>query len=172
MKINIIGAGLSGLLCANMLRRHDVSIFEKQKELPNNHHAVLRFRTPEIGNILGINFKKVQMLKTYVPYSNIVADSLSYSRKVTGMYRSDRSIVAGTVTAERYIAPPDLIDQMSKNVDIKYGANYNFKDSKIPTISTIPMPLLMDILGYNKSHSIGFDYKPGTVLIGTVQDCL
>ena len=171
MKINIIGAGLSGLLCANMLRRHDVSIFEKQKELPNNHHAVLRFRTPEIGNILGINFKKVQMLKTYVPYSNIVADSLSYSRKVTGMYRSDRSIVAGTVTAERYIAPPDLIDQMSKNVDIKYGANYNFKDSKIPTISTIPMPLLMDILGYNKSHSIGFDYKPGTVLIGTVQDC-
>src|ERR1700751_3311499 len=118
MKIHIIGAGMSGLLAANMLRRHDVTVIEKQKELPNNHHAVLRFRTPEVGSILGIPFKKVNMIKTYMPNMNVVADSLSYSRKVTGKFLSNRSIIDGTVIAERYIAPPDLIPQMAKDVKI------------------------------------------------------
>jgi 2-polyprenyl-6-methoxyphenol hydroxylase-like FAD-dependent oxidoreductase len=36
MKITIIGAGMAGLLAANMLRNHEVSIIEAQKELPNN----------------------------------------------------------------------------------------------------------------------------------------
>lgn len=171
MKINIIGAGMSGLLAANMLRRHDVSIYEKQSDLPNNHHAVLRFRTPEVGNILGIPFKKVNMIKTYVPYKNPVADSISYSRKCTGRYLSDRSIIAGTVIEERYIAPSYLIKEMAEDVDIEYNTDYNFKDSKLPTISTIPMPILMDILGYDYAHNIGFMNIPGVVYSGTVQDC-
>jgi hypothetical protein len=171
MRINIIGAGMSVLLAANMLRRHDIALFERQENLPNNHHAVLRFRTPNVGDVLGIQFKKVNMIKTYVPYSNIAADSLSYSRKCTGVYRSDRSIIAGTVIEERYVAPLDLIEQMSKNVDIKYGSDYNFKDSKTPCISTIPMPILMDMLEYDSAHNIGFDYKPGKVLTGRIGDC-
>jgi hypothetical protein len=167
MKINIIGAGLSGLLAANMLRRHDVTIIEKQKELPNNHHAVLRFRSPEIGNILGINFKKVNMIKTHVPYRNLVADSLSYSKKVSGMYLSDRSIIAGTISAERYIAPPDLIQQMAENVKINFDS-FQYTDT-IPHISTIPMPIMMGILGY--SEKISFKSVPGVVFTGTVLDC-
>jgi hypothetical protein len=170
MRINIIGAGLAGLLAANMLRRHDIIIFEKQHELPNNHHAVLRFRTPDIGHILGIPFKKVNMIKTHVEFRNIVADSLSYSRKCTGIYRSDRSIIAGTIQSERYIAPPNLIKQMVKNIDIKYGANYDPKEGKLfPVISTIPMPALMDILDY--PHEIDFTSRPGVVFTGTVLDC-
>jgi hypothetical protein len=169
MRINIVGAGMAGLLAANMLRRHDVAIYEKQEKLPNNHHAVLRFKTPNVGDVLGIQFKKVNMIKTYVPHSNIAADSISYSKKCTGIYRSDRSIIEGTIISERYIAPVDLIDQMSKNLNIKYGINYNFKDSMLPTISTIPMPLLMQLLNY--PHLILFNSLPGVVFSGTVSDC-
>jgi hypothetical protein len=169
MRINIVGAGMAGLLAANMLRRNDVAVFEKQEKLPNNHHSILRFRTPNVGDVLGIQFKKVQMIKTYVPYRNIVADSLSYSYKCTGEYRSDRSIIAGTVIEERYVAPPDLIERMSKNIDIKYDANYNFKDSKMPCISTIPMPILMDLLEYY--CDIGFDYCSGIVATAEIKDC-
>src|ERR1700751_6037938 len=136
MRINIIGAGMAGLLAANMLRRHEVTVIEKKDRLPNNHHAVLRFRTPQIGEILGIPFKKVNMIKTYVPAMNIAADSLSYSRKVTGKYLSDRSIIAGTVIDERYVAPSNLIEQMSKSINIHYSQTtfVNFA----PIISTIP----------------------------------
>jgi hypothetical protein len=170
MRINIIGAGMAGLLAANMLRRHDVVIYEKQTSLPNNHSAVLRFRTPNVGDILGIQFKKVNMMKTYVPYANIVADSISYSKKCIGTFSSDRSIIEGTMTSERYVAPPDLIDQMSKNVNIKYEINYNFIDSKIITISTIPMPILMDALEY-RSHDIKFNWFSGIVATATIKNC-
>lgn len=169
MRINIIGAGMAGLLAANMLRRYETTVYERQLVLPNNHHAVLRFRTPKVGDALGISFKKVQMLKSYVPFANIVADSLSYSRKCTGVYRSDRSIIDGTYMSERYIAPKDLIEQMSKNIDIKYGVDYSFADSKLPVISTIPMPVLMNILKY--PHKIEFNSIPGIVITGTILGC-
>jgi hypothetical protein len=170
MKINIIGAGMSGLLCANMLRRHEIIVYEKQPKLPNNHHAVLRFRTPEVGNILGIPFKKVNMIKTYIPFSNIVADSLSYSRKVTGQFLSDRSIIAGTVQAERWIAPSYLIRLMAENINVEYE-NINVYHPTYPIISTIPMPDLMNLLNYDPSHNIGFDYKPGIVFSAKILEC-
>jgi hypothetical protein len=169
MRINIIGAGMSGLLAANMLRRHDIFVFEKQSKLPNNHYAVLRFRTSNVGDVLGIQFKKVNMIKTHVEWSNIVADSLSYSKKCTGIYKSDRSIIEGTITSERYVAPPDLIEQMSKNINIKYGINYNFKDNNVPCISTIPMQILMNLLDYQ--HSISFNSKSGVILTGIIKNC-
>jgi NAD(P)-binding Rossmann-like domain len=173
MEIHVIGAGMSGLLAANILRRHRVTVLEKQKSLPNNHHAVLRFKTPEIGNRLGINFKKVNMIKTHQQFRNVVADSLSYSMKCTGKYLSDRSIIAGTVQEERYIAPPDLITQMADNVMICFDTDFqplkNKANIKIPVISTIPMPVLMALLEYE--HDIKFDSRPGVVFTGRVLDC-
>jgi hypothetical protein len=171
MKIDIVGSGMAGLLAANMLRRYDVTIYERQLVLPNNHSATLRFRTTKVGDALGISFKKVQMLKSYVPYANIVADSLSYSKKCTGVYRSDRSIIDGTYMAERYIAPKDLIEQMSHNVNIKYGVDYDFKkfNNISPTISTIPMPVLMNILKYPGKGF--FTSVPGIVITGTILGC-
>jgi NAD(P)-binding Rossmann-like domain len=170
MRINIVGAGMAGLLAANMLRRHDVIVYEKQKELPNNHSAVLRFKTPEVGEVLGIQFRKVNMVKTYIHYKNKVADSLSYSMKCTGEYRSDRSIIDGTIVSERYVAPPDLIEQMSKNIEIKYGIEYIFKEKNLPIISTIPMPILMRMLHYE--NDITFKSTPGVVATATIEDCL
>jgi hypothetical protein len=172
MEMHIIGAGMAGLLCSNMLRRHRVTVIEKQKILPNNHHAVLRFRSPEIGNLLGIPFKKVNMLKTYVPYyGNVVADSVSYSRKATGKFLSDRSIREGTVQAERWIAPPNLIEQMAENVLVSFQTEWKPRksDIQVPVISTIPMPALMAILEYE--HEINFDSIPGVVFTGRILDC-
>jgi NAD(P)-binding Rossmann-like domain len=171
MEIHVIGAGMAGLLAANILRRHRVTVLEKQKDLPNNHHAVLRFKSPEIGNLLGIPFKKVNMIKTYMPTMNVVADSLSYSKKVTGKYLSNRSIIEGTVTAERYIAPQNLIEQMAENVLISFMTEWTSRksDIKVPVISTIPMPILMAILEYE--HNIEFESRPGIVFTGRVHDC-
>lgn len=169
MKIDIIGAGMAGLLAANVLRRHNVHVYEAQDSLPNNHHATLRFRSPDVGNVLGLQFRKVNMIKTYVPYQNIAADSISYSKKVTGIYRSDRSIVEGTVIAERYIAPPDLIKQMAKSVEIKYGKAYDFKGKDRPIISTIPMPVLMKILKYK--NEVFFNNLVGIVGKAVIEYC-
>jgi NAD(P)-binding Rossmann-like domain len=173
-EIHIIGAGMSGLLAANILRRHRITVLEKHKTLPNNHHAVLRFKTPEIGNILGVPFKKVNMIKTHVTFRNLVADSLSYSKKCTGKYLSDRSIIAGTVQEERYIAPPNLVEQMAENVLVSCNTEWTPRihaQIPVPVISTIPMPILMDILGYDNGHNISFDYKPGIVFTGTILNC-
>lgn len=179
--MKIIGAGLAGLLAGNMLRHRDPQLIEAQKELPNNHSAVLRFRTSAIGDVLNIPFKKVTMIKTHVAGKNLVADALAYSFKNTGTYRSDRSIVAGTTTADRYIAPPDLIQRMAKRVQIDFNLNYDFcepqKDfdelglSWRPIISTIPMPVLMNILKYPLADKIKFTRTQGLNIRAKIENC-
>jgi hypothetical protein len=166
----IVGAGMAGLLAANMLKRYKPSVIEKAKSLPNNHSAVLRFRSTIVGDTLGIPFKKVNMIKTSLPWCNPVADALMYAYKNTGVRRSDRSIVAGLTAETRYIAPPDLIKQMSDSLDgiISYDSDFNFIEGD-DIISTIPMPHLMKVLGYN--NEIDFNWTEGATLRATIQDC-
>jgi hypothetical protein len=166
--INIVGAGLGGLLAANMLRHREPGITEQQGHLPNNHSAVLRFRTSQIGDILGIPFKKVKLIKCAAPWKNPVADALAYSFKNMGTSRSDRSIIAGLVTEDRYIAPSDLIQRMAHRVTILY--NEPFQPTMLsPVISTIPMPALMSILKY--AHRPDFKYISGVNIRATISDC-
>jgi hypothetical protein len=148
MSISIVGAGLSGLLAGNMLRHHNPTIVEAQKALPNNHSAVLRFKTAIIGDVLGIPFRKVTVLKSVIPWMNPVADALAYSYKNSGEYRSDRSIVSGNEVAERYISPPDLILRMAEHLTMLYNTKLNNKLTRLPIISTIAMPVLMKLLKY------------------------
>jgi hypothetical protein len=168
--MKIIGAGMAGLLCGQMLARHSPVIYEAQASLPNNHSAVLRFRSSIVGDVLGIPFKKVTMIKAVEPWRNPVADALQYSFKCTGQTKSDRSIITGTNVADRYIAPGDFISQMAKGLGIQCGVPWDplltIGDS---VISTIPMPALMDILEYpNKPE---FQSRPGINLSATVEDC-
>src|SRR5262245_61666308 len=122
--IEIVGAGLSGLLAGNMFRHREHKIYESQSALPNNHSAVLRFRTAKVSETLDIPFKRVTMIKATAEWRNPVADALAYSFKNTGIYRSDRSINAGVVVDERWIAPPDLIARMSRGLNIEYDKKY------------------------------------------------
>lgn len=176
--ITVIGAGMAGLLAANMLRHRDPLVYEIQKELPNNHSAVLRFRSPIVGDTLNIPFTKVTMIKAHVPWRNPIADALAYSYKCTGKYRSDRSIVQGTTVAERWIAPRDLIARMASRVDIKFNSPFtaeshlDYKDNSInQIISTLPMPFLMDFLKYPKRDQFKWDHVPGFNIRVEVPNC-
>lgn len=155
----IYGAGLAGLLAGNMLRSFKPTICEAQKDLPNNHGALLRFRTDRVGTACAIPFKKVKVQKA-IKYDgktltepNLFLSNL-YSQKVTGSILS-RSI-NNLDPVERYIAPWDLINQMARNCSIDYLRKLSLEEieelreweSHRPIISTIPMPALMKIMNW------------------------
>ena len=151
----IYGAGMAGLLAANILRRHSPIVKEAQSELPSNHSALLRFRTPSVGDSCGIPFKKVFVSKA-VSYENKMHTepniffANSYSQKVTGAVES-RSI-NNLSPSTRYIAPLDLIGAMAADCNIEYDKKLTVDDlpkkGSVPIISTIPMPAMMKIVGW------------------------
>lgn len=167
---------MAGLLAANLLRHRDPLVVEAQGELPNNHSAVLRFRTPTVGEALGIQFRRVNLVKAVIPWRNPVADAMAYSMKVLGKYRSDRSLSmpAGTSSSERWIAPRDLVERMASRLrpdQIQFGKAWNF-DVKFmgKPISTIPMPVLMTALGYHGRRP-DFSYRHGVNVVARVANC-
>lgn len=167
--VTIVGAGLAGLLAANMLRRHSPSILEAQSSLPNNHHAVLRFRTEEVSRQLHIPFKRVRVFKSCDECDPIKAAML-YSKKVTGRYELRSLIDLSPV--DRFIAPPNLISQMADGFNPCYDHQWRPGDDEadIPTISTMPMVALMDALGYGGERP-AFVSHPGWVIRAGIADC-
>jgi len=169
MTLTIVGAGMAGLLAANLLSHHDVEVVESQTQLPNNHSAVLRFRTANVGTALHIPFKPVQMIKDALRWRNPVADALAYSYKNHKCYRSDRSISSGLISETRYIAPDDLVPRMAARVKIKYGVKWETQVAFPPTISTIPMPALMKLLNFSPLPV--FEYVEGCNISTWIEDC-
>lgn len=161
----IVGAGMAGLLAGHMLRRHRPLIVEAQESLPNNHAALLRFRTTKVAEATGIPFQQVLARKYVLNERGLsdratIADNNEYSIKVTGEAR-DRSVLDLT-PGQRYIAPPDFINQMASGLEISYG--YKWKpDPELhppekPAISTIPMPSLMKMVEWSVIPE--FKHKP------------
>lgn len=152
----IIGAGMSGMLAAHFFRHLEPTILEKQKELPNNHTALLRFRSGVVSDLTGIPFKKVKVQKM-ISYKgkklskpNLLLNNL-YSQKVSGSVRS-RSI-GNLDDCDRYIAPGDFINKLSKGLNIEFNKDISsIKDIdstyREPIISTMPVHSLMKLLGY------------------------
>lgn len=148
MKYTIFGAGLSGLIAARMLHPYTLCILEKQESLPNNHHAVLRFRSDAVSKATGITFQKVKVLKAISNSINPVADAVAYSIKTVGRVEP-RSII-DTTPVIRYIAPPNLVEQLAVGAPISYGFDVtaeSLKNIGRPIISTMPMHVLADIVG-------------------------
>lgn len=157
--MNIYGAGMAGLLAAIALRRFNPTIFEAQSELPNNHAALLRFRSDIASQATRIPFKRVQVNKL-VSHAGKLYDkpnlklSNMYSQKVTKkvMGRSINNLDPVT----RYIAPPDFINQMASGVNIEYNKPLTREILRAragqgapePIISTIPMNILMDMVDW------------------------
>jgi len=158
----IFGAGLAGLLSARRLWSYHPIIFEKQKVIPNNHSALLRFRTNDVGEAISLLFKKVNVYKGVlcddgktITNTPTIRDFNSYSIKSTG-YALERSIINTNHTI-RYIAPDNFIEQLvdrstiecERDCDIFLRArNQETIGRGVPIISTIPMPELMRILEY------------------------
>lgn len=166
---SVVGAGMAGLLAAGILRDHCEELLEAQPDLPNNHSALLRFRSSVVGDALNIPFEKVRVIKSIVSSNtNPIADMLSYSKKVTGTATLRSLVSAKGEIEERYIAPGNLIHQMRDKLydcDIKWNTSLTkeiIANTSRPIISTIPMPALMRILGYE--HDLTFAYRRGFVL--------
>ena len=172
----IYGAGMAGLLAANLLRRFKPTIYEAQESLPNNHSALLRFRTPDIGSACGVRFKEVGVSKSIFYEGKIFNESnvfLSnqYSNKVTGAILN-RSIDS-LENSKRFIAPSDLVEMMATNCKINYSTTISNSevgkfDITEPTISTIPMPVMMNLVGWERIPE--FKFKPIWVHRATISD--
>lgn len=159
----IYGAGMAGLLAAHVLRRHKPVIHEIQSSLPNNHEALLRFRTDAVARATGIPFKKVQVDKAVIYKGPFVLPTVKlnnlYSAKVTGEYHQ-RSI-GNLESVERYVAPADFISQMARTCEIAYNAEFSEGgldrgEDDNPLISTIPMPGLMKIACWQNKPEFKF----------------
>lgn len=143
--MNIIGAGLTGLIAAYAFK--DAVIHEYLKE-PRVHKAVLRFRTEEVSKLTGIPFKKVTVHKAVSVNGCFVTPNLRhmnhYSLKVTGGY-SERSI-GNLEPAIRYIAPIDFHQQMLEHHKdrILFGSYVPLTKMTTPVISTLPLSVLVD----------------------------
>lgn len=153
----VVGAGMAGLLAAATLRGECLGVYEAQPSLPNNHSAVLRFRSSVVGDSVGIEFERVRVLKAVAPWRNPVADAMAYSRKTNGT-ATLRSIASATgEIVERYVAPRDFIARLAGAVSapIYYEVAFDFPlaveaatRNGTSIVSTIPMPALMKALGY------------------------
>ena len=170
--MRIIGAGAAGLIAANMLRRHKPVVYERGLALPDNHAAVLRFRTENVSRVTGIPFKKVVVYKAIKnPFNGLVQSEASlqlsnmYALKVTG--RVIPRSVFSLEPAERWIAPVNFLEQLAVSVDIRFGWEVsmgiaNPQLAADPVISTMPMPSLMKQLAWEPEPE--FNYWPISVI--------
>ena len=152
-KLFIAGAGLSGLIAARMLINRRPVVFDQQHRLPNNHSALLRFRTDAVAVATNTQFRKVRVLKDVVESRGPVADAVAYSLKVTGKLHN-RSILS-LEPVDRWIAPPDLIQRLADSCYPELSISLQnhldspeaYEGTKLhPLISTLPMPVLMDVM--------------------------
>lgn len=176
--MRIIGAGMAGLLAANVLRRHKPTVHERQSSLPDNHAALLRFRTDAVSKATGIPFRRVDVQKavmwqgTLSPSGNLAANNM-YAQKVTGRV-SNRSII-NTASGERFIAPNDFIGQLAANAHVALDSPLDAGDviartpESEPMISTLPMPIMMDMVGWTDRPVFGS--RPIWVVTATVEEC-
>jgi hypothetical protein len=156
--LRVFGAGMAGLLTAQMLRRRSPVLFEAQPSLPDNHGALLRFRSTAVTEATGLPLRRVSIQKAIkredatMSSSSSLRDANAYSRKVTGQIigRSVLDLSPG----ERYVAPPDFLPALASGLSISYNEplrkehlDERHRDSA-PIISTIPMPVLMRMAGW------------------------
>lgn len=145
----IIGAGLSGLLAASLI--HDSVIYEAGPKDHTAHKALLRFRSPAVGDALGIPFRKVTVRKGIFHEGSFQVPSIRlanlYAQKVIGKI-SDRSIW-NLDTAERFIAPENLAEILVERLggricwNSKIDSITGLSSTGHSIISTAPMSVNM-----------------------------
>lgn len=146
----ILGAGLSGLIAGSL--NQNASILEPFDDKPH-HQALLRFRSPEIGEAVGIPFKEVKVYKGIWHNDKPVPISpryiALYSRKVsdTIAYRS----ITNLDTETRWIAPADFHTRLKEQCRSQISYNFPIDEIKFEVrgeafISTLPIFYLAEIL--------------------------
>jgi len=151
-QVTIWGAGIAGLIAANVFPQ--AQVFEKSAAPTSggNHKALLRFRSAAVGEACGIEFRRVRVHKgiwhrgAYVLPDILAANQ--YSLKVLGRL-ADRSIWS-LDPVDRFIAPESFFEQLLDRVEgrVHWGQDVasDTDPRQGPVISTIPMPALYEIL--------------------------
>jgi len=164
--MKIYGAGIAGLLAGCMFQQ--ARLFESAPENTAQHKAVLRFRTPNVGDAVGIDFRPVRVHKGLWLDGKSVAPSIQlanwYSRKVIGKL-ADRSIW-NLEASERFIAPEDFIEQLIERCAGRITWNHTLTaeevlNEKEPAISTLPMNIMARFMADETAPT--FSYEPITV---------
>ena len=145
----IVGAGLAGLIAAHAFPTHE--LIDAMPEPKQTHKALLRFRSQRVGDLVGVEFKPVEVFKaiwldgTEVPPS--IRMSNLYSEKVVGKLLPRSIKQAESVL--RYVAPPDLYETLLTSVGsrITWGEKADFNTIGA-CISTAPLPLVLADLNY------------------------
>lgn len=182
----IIGAGMAGCIAAFMNRK--ALICESAATPPDNHRAVLRFRSNVVAEITGIPFRKVLVRKgvwsagAYVKPTIRLANM--YSKKVIYGYQN-RSIW-NLEPVERYIAPPDFHPQMLDVLKDRICYDSAVKEITQATITingtthsriglpfdkiinTAPMPVISKIA--KRAIDVAFRYAPIQTWRATVRN--
>ena len=169
MNLRIAGAGLGGLFAAQYFRHYNPIVIERQSSLPNNHNAVLRFRTTNPFLLANIPHESITVRKS-ICYDDRLYNESSiklnnlYSMKVTGKVL-DRSI-GNLKDSTRYIpSVSNMIDYLTTGVDLRLDTEIDVEtllDPSTIVISTIPMPVLMKLVGWQDIPE--FEYSPIDVI--------
>lgn len=173
--MNILGAGLAGCIAGAM--NQNARILEAGPN-KSTHKALLRFRSTDIGDAVGIPFKKVKVYKGIWHNDEPVALSpryiALYSRKVsdTISYRS----ICNQDSVERWVAPIDfhdmLRDQMYNRIEYDIAVDWvDLKSMKRPIVSTLPINILARLLESDIDFKIGEKTNPIKVSRYEVPDC-
>jgi hypothetical protein len=185
--MHIIGAGMAGCIAA--ILNPTAQILEGAPERPDNHKAVLRFRTREISNLTGIEFETIKVYKS-IYYKGLHYSECNpmfanmYSAKVVGKI-SNRSIW-NLDCVERFLAPSDfhkrLLERLESEGRVTYGEKItHISDTAIHTtediferkggiISTAPIGFMPKITGINFKESVDFGFKNILTIQGIVKD--
>jgi hypothetical protein len=108
------------------------------------------------------------VIKTIELFNNPVADAITYSLKCTGRAEIRSSVTAESKVEQRFIAPPDFVARLAKQSEGKFHFGKTLISAirenagRESIISTVPMFILMDALGYEKK--LPFNFKMGTVI--------
>jgi hypothetical protein len=155
--ISIIGAGLSGLLASSHFP--DSIIYEKSSKGDiKPHRALLRFRTSDIGDHLGIPFKKVTVHKGIWSKGGFKEPNIKlcnqYSTKVANTI-DDRSIW-NMETCTRFIAPENFHEILLERYNDRIHYEFDFEQERSglnedKLISTMPMHKMISCLQHMKA---------------------
>ena len=161
--MKILGAGLAGLIAGNLLPQSE--LYEARSREDISHKALLRFRSSQIGDRLGIEFKRVLVRKGIWHRNRFVQPNIEvanrYAMKVVGRLES-RSIW-DIEPVERFIAPEDFTEQLIYRLNGRIEFNHNITEIPAhwrPVISTLPMPTMARIVGEQIERAPEFRHQP------------
>jgi hypothetical protein len=158
----IVGAGLAGLIAAHAWPQ--AAVLEAAPRPRPGHRALLRFRSPAVGALVGVEFRKVRVHKGLWADGAYHAPAIRwanlYAQKVLGAghLKGDRSIWA-LEPVERFIAPDDFYEQLVAAVGdrVHWGVKAAYATTG-PIISTAPLPTVLDAMGV--THPLQFHRSP------------